>query len=159
MRSPGRSLAILLAFTFFLPGNAFGQTPPQGPASDSASIHLVLRAVLEKLAPWSATAALSAESAAWDVETPTNGGALWLRAQLWLKVLLRARPALPAESPLRFIHISEAVIRNDSLVAKFGIGISWPDAHRSPSTFYEVRAKWIGSGWSTPQIRPVLFID
>ena len=135
------------------------QTPPPGPASDSASVHLVLRAVLEKLAPWSATAALSAESAAWDVVTPTDGGPLWLRAHQWLEVLLRARPGLPAESPLHFIRISEAVIRGDSLIAKFGIGSSWPDAHRSPSTFYEVRAKWIGMGWSTPQTRPVLFVD
>ena len=159
MRNLSRSLAILFVFASFLSCNAFGQAPPQGPASDSASIHLVLRAVLEKLAPWSATAALSTESAAWDVVTPMDGGPLWLRAHQWLEVLLRARPALPAESPLHFIRISEALIRGDSLIAKFGIGSTWPDAHRSPSTFYEARAKWMGFGWSTTQIRPVLFID
>ena len=159
MRSLGRSLAILFVFALFLSCNAFGQAPPPGPASDSASIHLVLRAVLEKLAPWSATAALSTGSTAWDIVTPTNGGALWSRAHLWLEVILRARPALPAESPLHFIHISKAEIQSDSLVARFGVGSSWPDAHRSPSTFYEVHAKWMGFGWSTPQIRPVLFID
>lgn len=133
--------------------------PAPGPAIDHASVVLVMRAVSERLAPWSALASVSDSATAWLVRTP-SGGPYWERAREWLVATLHARePRDPRESPQQFIRITSAVVRGDSLIATFSLGSTYPDQHRSPSTVYRVRAKWSQFAWGRPVIEPTMYLD
>lgn len=127
-------------------------------ASDSASVRIILQAVLEKLAPASAAAALRTDTQAYSIITPLSGP-VWERAQTWLVQLLRGRSAVPGDTVVRLVHIPSASVRGDSLFARFTIGTTFPGAHRSPSTGYELSAKWSRTGWGRPEVRAVLFVD
>lgn len=156
-----RTLTLYFAFLAFIcvPHGVAGQSPSPGPASDSMSVRVVLQAVLEKLAPYSAAVAVRADSQAWSIVTPP-AGPVWERVHVWLVQLLHPRAFVAgSKSGIRLVQITSAIVRGDSLFSRFTIGTTFPEAHRSPSTVYELSAKWIGTGWSRPQVCAVLDVD
>lgn len=133
--------------------------PAPGPATDRASVVLVMRAVNERLAPWSAFASISDSASAWVIRTP-GGGPYWERARKWLVTTLHARePRDARESPRHFVEVTSAVVRGDSLIATFRLGTTFPDQGKSPSTVYRVRAKWSQFAWGRPVIEPTMYLD
>lgn len=134
--------------------------PAPGPATDRASVMLVMRAVNERLAAWMASASVSDSASAWLIQTPSGGGAVWGHAHAWLVATLRARePESARESPQHFVKVTSAVVRGDSLEASFYLGSMFPDQHKSPATVYRVRAKWGPFGWGTPVVEVTAYLD